>query len=425
MNRGLVDKARQLLGTLGPGFITGASDDDPSGIGTYAIAGAKLGYAPLWTALVTFPLMSSVQWICAKVGLVTGMGLAGVLRDHYPRWLLYSAVIALVVANTINLGADLSAIAASVNLLVPALPELPLVIPVGLAIVALQIIGSYRVIARIFKWLTLALLAYIGSAILAHPDWGQVLRSTLVPTIRFDGAYLTTLVAILGTTISPYLFFWQAEEEVEEEKSKGHDNVSQRKNAGLQKLRSAVVDVNIGMLFSNVVMYFIILGTAATLNQSGHTDIESAADAAQALKPLAGDLSSILLAVGLIGSGLLAVPILSGSAAYAASEALGWRRGLDEGLRAAPRFYAVIIAATAVGVAIDLLGIRPFDALFWSAVLNGLVAPPLLLLILLVANNRKIMGNQTNACAANIFGGLATLAMALAALGLIVTLGQT
>jgi NRAMP (natural resistance-associated macrophage protein)-like metal ion transporter len=371
--------------------------------------------------VLTFPLMSSVQWVCAKVGLVTGMGLAGVLRRHYSRWLLYPVVFALVMANTINVGADLAAIAAAVNLLVPPIPVIPLVIPIGLAILGLQIFGSYELISRIFKWLTLALFAYIGAAVLARPDWGQVLTATLVPSIRFDGTYLATLVAILGTTISPYLFFWQATQEVEEQKSKGHTRVEERRTAGLQKLRTAAIDVNVGMFFSNLVMYFIILATAATLHQSGHTDIESAADAAQALKPLAGDLSSILLAVGLIGSGLLAVPILSGSAAYAASEALGWRRGLDERLRSAKQFYAVIVAATLVGAAIDLLGIRPFDALFLTAVLNGFVAPPLLLLIMLIANNKKVMGNQTNGRVTNVFGFAATVAMFLAAIGLVLT----
>ncbi len=367
---------RRFLKVLGPGFISGAADDDPSGIGTYATAGASLGYATLWTALLTFPLMATVQLVCAKIGMVTGRGLAGVLRKHYPRRVLYAAVIALFVANTINVGADLAAIAAAINLLVPALPIAPLVLPIAVGILALQIWGSYRLIARIFKWLTLALFAYIGSAFFARPDWGQVLSSTFIPTLRLDQTFLLALVAILGTTISPYLFFWQA---------------------------------------TVLVMYFIMLATAATLHQAGKSDIKSATDAAEALRPLAGDLSSILLAIGLIGSGVLAVPILSGSAAYALSEAFGWKYGLDRNPAKAKQFYAVIAVATLVGVAIDYLGINPIDALFFTAVINGFVAPPLLVMIMLVSNNRKIMGKRTNSRLTNVLGWGAAVVMFLAA----------
>jgi len=412
---------KRFLKALGPGFITGASDDDPSGIGTYAVAGATLGFATIWTALVTFPLMATVQFICAKVGMVSGRGLAGVLRQSYPRWLLYPSVVSLLVANTINVGADLGAIAAAINLLVPALPIAPLVVPIAGIILLLQIWGSYRLIAQIFKWLTLALLAYIGSAVLARPDWSEVLRGTVVPTIRFDSAFLATLVAILGTTISPYLFFWQASQEVEEEVHMGRTRLWQRQGASDKELRYASLDVNTGMFFSNLVMYFIIFATAATLHAAGQTDINSATEAAEALRPLAGDLSAILLAAGLIGAGFLAVPILSGSAAYALSEAFGWRYGLGEKPDRARQFYAVIAASTLIGMGINFVGINPFDALFLTAVINGFIAPPLMVLIMLIANNRQIMGERTNGRWTNVLGWIATLTMWAAALVLVLS----
>jgi NRAMP (natural resistance-associated macrophage protein)-like metal ion transporter len=413
---------RRFLRILGPGFITGASDDDPSGIGTYATAGASFGFSTLWLAPATFPLMAAVQFTCAKIGMVTGQGLAGVLRRHYPRPLLYGAVFALLVANTINVGADLGAIAAAINLLLPAIPIAPLVLPVAIAILALQIWGTYRLIATVFRWLCLSLFAYVASAFLANPDWSAVARTTFVPSFSLDPAFVMTLVAIVGTTISPYLFFWQATNEVEEEVSMGRALLSQRKGASARELQDAAIDVNTGMLFSNVVMYFIILATASTLHAAGQTSISTATEAAEALRPLAGDLSAILLAVGLIGSGVLAVPILSGSAAYALSEAFGWKYGLDQNPARARQFYAVIAASTLVGVGINYLGINPIDALFYTAVLNGLVAPPLLVLILMVANNREIMGRRrVNNRLTNALVGFTTVAMAVAAVLLVVT----
>jgi len=285
-------------------LITGASDDDPSGIGTYALAGASLGFSALWTALVTIPMMTAIQFTCAKIGMVSGMGLAGVLRLHYSRALLYPVVAGLVIANTINAGTDIGAIAAAANLLVP-IPITVMIVPISLMILALQVWGSYRLIARIFKWLTLALFAYIGAAWYAAPDLREVLRGTFVPALRFDGDVLTTLMAILGTTISPYLFFWQADQEVEEEISMGRRTLAARRGATDKELSYAGKDVTTGMLFSNVVMYFIILATAATLFKAGQTDIQSAAEAAQALRPLAGDAAYILFAVGVIGAGFL------------------------------------------------------------------------------------------------------------------------
>jgi len=415
---------RRFFEFLGPGLITGASDDDPSGIGTYSTAGASLGFATLWTAVVTFPLMVVVQFICAKVGMVTGMGLAGVLRRYYSRWLLYPAVVLLVVANTINAGTDIGAISAAFNLIVPVLPIAAMIIPIAAIIVALQVWGSYRTIAKVFKWLTLTLFAYVAAAFLARPNWGEVLKATFIPQISFDGKYLLTIVAILGTTISPYLFFWQASQEVEEEVSMGRKTLKQRKGATDKELQNAGWDTGIGMIFCNIIFYFVILAAAATLHTSGKTEIQSATDAAQALKPLAGSAATYLFALGLMGAGFLAVPVLTGSSAYAVAEMFGWNYGLDEKPKGAWQFYAVIAISTAVGMLINFLGINPIRALFWSAVINGMLAPPLLVLIMLIANNRKVMGKRVNGSGANIIGWLATIVMFVAAIGMILTWGK-
>lgn len=421
--RGIAGEKNLLKKTgriLGPGFITGASDDDPSGIGTYALAGASLGLQTLWMALLTFPLMAAVQNTCARVGLISGEGLAGVLRTHYPRWILYGSVALLFVANTINVGADLGAIADAVHS-ISGLQAVWLVAPVALGILALQIFGSYRLIANTFKWLTLALLAYVVDAFLVHPDLAETLRATAVPTFSLDPIYVTTVVAILGTTISPYLFFWQSSEEVEEQIEMGRKTKRSRRGASASELRYSSIDVNVGMAFSNVVMYFIILATALTLFKSGKTDIKSAADAAVALKPLVGDFAGILFAAGMIGAGLLAVPILSGSAAYAIAEAFGWKYGLDAHWSRAKPFYAVIVIATLAGVAMNFMGINPIDALFYSAVLNGIVAPPLLVMVMLAARNPKVMGKQTIGPLLTSLGWVATVGMFLAILGLAYT----
>jgi len=351
------------------------------------------------------------------------MGLAGLLHRHYSRWVLYPAVAGLVIANTINAGADIGAIAAAVNLLVP-IPISVMIVPVAALILVLQFFGSYRLIANVFKWLGLALTGYIGSALLSRPDLAEVLRGTFVPTFRMDSAFLSTLVAILGTTISPYLFFWQASLEVEEETSIGRTRLWQRRGASDTELKYRAWDVNVGMFFSNLVMYFIILATGATLFKAGQTNIGSAADAAQALRPIAGDAASLLLALGLIGTGFLAVPVLTGSAAYGVSEAFGWKYGLDERPDHARQFYGVIAVATVVGMLINFLGINPIDALFWTAVINGFLAPPLLLLIMLIANNRAIMGERVNGVGLNILGWATTVAMFAAAGALVLTWNQ-
>ena len=410
---------RRLGKALGPGLITGASDDDPSGIGTYAQAGAQYGFATLWTTLAMLPMQTAVQFICAKIGLVTGKGLAGVLREHYPR-ALYPAVIALVVANTLNAGADIGAIASAINLLVPV-PAFVFIVPVSLGIIAIQVFGGYRLIANVFKWLAVALLAYIGAALFARPDIVKVLAGTLVPTIRLDPAYIGIIVALLGTTISPYLFFWQASQEVEEQISIGRGRLRQRQGASRFELKYALWDTMAGMVFSEVVAYFIILTTGATLFVAGKHDVLSATDAAQALRPLAGDASALLLAIGLIGAGVLAVPVLTGSAAYGVSEAFGWRSGLNAKPSRAPQFYAVIVAATFVGMAINFLGINSITALVLSAVLNGLVAAPLIILVMLVSNDRKVMGERVNGRLLGAVGWATALVMGVASIALIVT----
>lgn len=414
---------KRFLKVLGPGLITGAADDDPSGIGTYTQAGASLGFAPLWTAIMTFPLMAVVQFLCAKIGMVSGMGLAGVLRKHYSRAVLYPAVFGLVVANTINAGADIGAIAAAINLLIP-IPIVLMIVPIAVAIVAIQIWGTYKLISRIFKWLTLTLFAYIGAAILAKPPWREVLRATFIPQFSLDGKYLLTLVAILGTTISPYLFFWESSQEVEEEIEMGRKTQEEREGASYAELRSAAWDTNIGMFFCNLVFYFVILAAASTLHVAGKTNILSATDAAQALRPLAGNASSVLFALGLIGAGFLAVPVLTGASAYAVAETFGWECSLNDKPREARQFYAVIAGSTLVGLLINFLGINPIAALFWTAVINGLISPPLLVIIMLVSNNRKVMGDNVNGPGANIVGWAATAIMFAAAIGLVLTWNQ-
>jgi Mn2+/Fe2+ NRAMP family transporter len=343
-----------------------------------------------------------------------------VVRQQYPKPVLYAAVFALMVANTINAGADLGAIAAAINLLAP-LPIWLTIIPVTVIILLIQIWGSYEMMAKAFKFLALALLAYIGAAIFAKPNLHEVLRATFIPKISWDAHYLSVLVAILGTTISPYLFFWQACQEVEEDVAKGKTHLWQRRGSSDGELKYAAWDVNIGMLFSNVVMYFIILATAATLFHAGKTDITSAQEAAQALTPIAGRMAGALLAIGLIGSGFLAVPILTGSAAYALAEAFGWKRGLNHKPNRAKEFYVMIAVSTLIGMTINFVGINPVKALFWTAVINGFLAPPLLVVIMLVANNRNVMGSRTNGWIVNLLGWTAVVLMMAAAVGLVAT----
>jgi NRAMP (natural resistance-associated macrophage protein)-like metal ion transporter len=411
---------KRMLLVAGPGVITGASDDDPSGVGTYAQAGASYGYATLWAIVFMFPMVTTVQYISAKIGIVSGRGLAGVLRQYYPRWVLYPAIVALLVANTLNAGADIGAIAAALNLLTPV-PAVVFVVPVGLGIVAVQILGSYHLIARVFKWLALALLAYLATPLFTRPNVGSVISGSLVPTIRLEPQYIGILVALLGTTISPYLFFWQASEEVDEQRQMGRRWLWQRQGASRTELRYALWDTTAGMFFCAIVAYSIILTAGATLFAANNHDITSAAEAAEALRPLAGNWCTALLAVGLLGTGMLAVPILTGSAAFAAAETFGWRSGLDARPSRAPQFYAVIAAATLIGMGINFVGLNPIEALVVTAVINGLLAAPLLVVLMLVSNDRKVMGERTNGRIINAIGWVTAAVLSVAAAALIVT----
>ena len=407
--------------TLGPGLVTGASDDDPSGVTTYAVAGATFGTGMLWTAVVTLPLMAAIQLTCARIGLVSGRGLAGATRRHYPRWFLYGACLLLLAANVFNIAADLAGMADAAEMLtgVPSEFWVPLF---GLGVIVATVYTSYARFAAWLKWLTVVLFAYILSAVLAQPNWSAALRDTLVPHVPWDARAVPTLVGILGTTISPYLFFWQASQEVEEERAEGRRTVAERRGASDHELRDARQDVFTGMAFSNVVMYFIILATAATLFRAGRNDIETSRQAAEALRPLAGDGAYLLFAVGLIGTGLLATPVLAGSASYAVAELFAWRAGLDLKPSQARRFYLVLGGAIVAGVLLNTLGLGAIRMLFLSAIINGLLAPPLMLLVMLVGNNRAIMGTRVNGVWLNVFGWGATAVMTLAMLAFLWTL---
>jgi NRAMP (natural resistance-associated macrophage protein)-like metal ion transporter len=385
---------RRFFGCLGPGVITGAADDDPSGISTYSVTGASFGYAPLWTALFSFPLMTAVQMMCARLGMVTGEGLAGVIRSRYSRWILWSSAALLVIANTVNIGADLGGMA-QVTEMITGVRSIYWTPIYAVAIGSFLIWWSYSAIARIFKWLTLALFAYVAAAFLAKPDWAAVIHSTFIPQIEWSSRYWATLVGIFGTTISPYLFFWQSSQEVEEERAEGELTLESRRGATDDELRKSRNDVMAGMFFSNLIMYFIILTTAATLHAHGKS-ITTARDAAEALKPLAGKGAYWLFSLGLIGAGMIGVPVLAGSSAYAVSESLAWEGSLADKPSLARGFYAVIAVGLALGLALDYAGFNAVSMLFWSAVLNGVLAPPLIVIVVLLTSNREIMGPRAN-----------------------------
>jgi len=410
------NRVQQFLTDLGPGLITGAADDDPSGISTYSVAGASFGYATLWTALVTFPLMAAIQLMCARLGMVTGEGLASVIRKRYPRWVLWLACGLVIVANIFNIGADLGGMADVVHMTTGtrAYYWTPCF---ALLIVSLLFWTSYRRMAQIFKWLTLVLFAYVITAFLVHPDWRAVLRATFIPHLEWNKDYIAVLVGLLGTTISPYLFFWQAAEEVEEDRERGKVTLAQRKGASLAELRVATRDVVTGMLLSNFVMFFLILTTGATLHLHGTKNIETAKQAAEALRPLAGPAAYWLFALGIIGTGMLAVPVLAGSCAYAVAEAAKWRKAsLNLQPRLARKFYGVIGIAIVVGLALDFAGFNAVKMLFWSAVLNGVLAPPLLVMVVLLTSDRKVMGRRVNSPALRMLGWACAAIMCTATL---------
>ena len=405
----------KILRILGPGFITGASDDDPSGISTYSQTGAQFGYRQLWTAALSFPFMVAVQETCGRIGMVTGHGLARVIRQNYSPVLLYFAVGLLVLANTINIGADLCAMAASAKLIID-IPYIIWLIAITLVTVALEIFIPYKRYVGILKFFTLSLFCYVITVFVIKQDWSEIATFTFIPVLSFDHQYLMNIVAILGTTISPYLFFWQANEEVELQIATAEESGIARHPATNREIKGMRKDTFAGMFFSNLIMFFIIVTTASTLNKHGIHSIQTADQAAEALRPLAGNFAFLLFTIGIIGTGLLALPVLAGSSAYAVAETLGWREGLSKKFSGARKFYMVIVISTLAGLLLNFTSIPPFKMLYYTAIFNGIAAPPLLVLILLIANNKKIMGAHTNSLLSNVIGILITMLMFIASI---------
>ena len=398
---------------LGPGLTTGASDDDPSGIATYSQAGAQYGFGLLWLAAFTFPLMAVIQEMCARIGLVTGRGLAGNIRVHFGKKVLYISTLFLFAANTFNIGADIGAMANATQLIKPHFNFTLLVIGFTLLILLLQVFTPYVRYARYLKWLALVLFAYILSAILAHPDWHTVLKNSVMPHITFSKDQVLLICAVLGTTITPYLFFWQTSQEVEEEIAVGETTIKSRTGSQPADIKKMRIDVWSGMFLSNVVMFFIVAACASVLFTHGITNINTAAQAAEALRPFAGNATYWLFAIGILGMGLLAIPVLAGASAYAISESIGKRQGLNSKLKQGYAFYGVIIISMLVGLSLNFIGLNPIKALIYSAVLNGVVAPIILVLILLIARNKHVMGEWKNGKVAAGFGWLLTALMAV------------
>ena len=410
---------RGFLRSLGPGVVAGAADDDPSGIATYSIAGAQYGTALLWMALFAWPLMIAVQSMCARIGMVTGRGIAGALRNKFPRSLLVLAAVVLFVANTINVGADLAGMADAAEMLTGVNSHV-WVVTLGVAIAMATTLLRYATLAKVLKWLALALVSYVVTAFYVGADWTTVAHDTLIPSFPHVSGLWATVVAILGTTISPYLFFWQASQEVEEEKAKGRRREADRVGAEPYEIKHRTVDIAIGTGASNVAMFFIILTTALTLHRAGITHLETSRQVAEALRPLAGRFAALLYTVGLLGTGLLAIPTLAGSAAYAFAEIFNWRQGMDERYTGAPGFYAAFLCSIAVGIALDFSHVNPVTALYWTAVLNGLLAPFLLLGILIAASDRVLMHDQPSPRRSQLLVGATALVMFVAAVGMFV-----
>lgn len=406
--------------TVGLGIVTGAADDDPSAIGTYASAGARFGLGILWIAPVVLPMMFAVVYLSSKLGQVSGRGLFHVIRDFYPRWLLWVILVGVMIGNTIEAAADLGGMAAAIGMFVD-LPVPWIAAAVAIVLLCLQILGSYEFIRTVFRWLALALLAYIAAAFLARPDPAAMLAGTLIPHVEFSRDFLSIVVAIIGTSLSAYIYTWESNQEVEEKIAEGKTRLSQRVGASWADLRRSRRDIIVGMLFSNIVMYFIMLSTAATLHQNGQIEIETATQAAEALKPLAGSGASILFAIGLIGVGFLAVPVMTVGAAYDLAQALGWKSSLHAKPSEAPQFYWTIAGLTCLAVLLNFAGFNPMKALVWSGIVQGLSTPPLLLLIMRMTNDRRIMGDKVNTIWINLLGWITTAVLFAASLGLIVS----
>jgi NRAMP (natural resistance-associated macrophage protein)-like metal ion transporter len=417
-----IKRAKNYWYLLGPGLVTGASDDDPSGIATYSQAGAQFGFGLLWMAAFSFPLMLVIQEMCARIGLVTGRGLAGNIRTHFGRKVLYGSTLFLFAANTCNIGADIGAMASATQLVRPQLNFSLLVVGLTLSIMLLQIFTSYVRYAKYLKWLSLILFAYIVSAILAHPDWTTVLRHSIVPHLTFSKSQLLIICAVLGTTITPFCFFWQTSQEVEEEIAEGEKTIKQRLGSDRPSVNRMRIDIWSGMLFSNIVMYFIIAACASVLFTHGVTNIGTAAQAAEALRPFAGNASYWLFSIGIFSMGLLAIPVMAGASAYAISESMGKRQGLSNKLRQGYTFYGVIIFSMLIGLGINFIGINPIKALIYAAVLNGIVAPIIIVLIILIAKNQHVMGEWKNHKLTTGIGWLLATIMSVAGIAAIYSL---
>ena len=426
MKNKISSKIKKFFKILGPGVITGAADDDPSGIATYSQTGAQFGYGQLWTAVFMLPFQAGVQEACARIGAVTGKGIAAVVKQHYSRKILYAVVVLVLVANTINIGADIGAMAAAAALIVPV-NFVILTLIFTLSILLLEIFTSYKVYSKILKWLCLSLFAYPVTVFIVTQPWGTLLKATFIPHIELNFQFLFIITAVLGTTISPYMFFWQASEETEEERSAHLLVKGGMPRIGWGFIRNLRIDNFIGMLFSEIGTWSIIVVTATVLNAHGFTDIKSAADAAKALEPLvstfpnAGYLAKVIFAVGIIGLGLLSIPVLAGSAAYAFTEAFNLNEGLNLKLKKAHGFYGVIIIATLIGLMINYIGINPIKALVFAAVINGVVAVPLIFIIALIARNKKIMGEYKSGWISNLLVWITFIGMGLAAIGMFLT----
>jgi NRAMP (natural resistance-associated macrophage protein)-like metal ion transporter len=403
---------------LGLGIITGASDDDPTAVGTYASAGAAFGSSILWVVPLAYPMMVIVVYLSSKLGQVAGQGLAAVIRQHYPKWVLWGTVAGIALANLAGTAADIGGVAAAGNLIFP-IPMAWFVVPVTLTILGLQIFGSYELIRKVFRWVALALFAYVGSAMLARPDLAAVLRGTFIPQIHFDRTLLTMLVAVVGTSLSPYLFVWEPDQQVSEDISLGRRRLGDRIGTTKEEQKHTFIDVSVGMLVANVIIYFIILCTGSTLFRAGIHEVSTAAEAASALRPLAGNAAGWLFAAGLIGVGFLAIPVMTTGIALAICQAMGWKHGLHCKLSEAREFYVIIVISHVLAMSVNFFGINPIKALLWAGVIEGLLAAPLMLLTMLITNNRTVMGRWVNRPLTNIVGWTTTVVTFAASIGVV------
>lgn len=417
----IINKGKEYSKILGPGLVTGAADDDPSGIATYSQTGAQYGHSLIWLAAWTFPLMATIQEMCARIALVTGRGLASNIKSNYSRKVLYFCTILLLIANTFNIGADLGAMAKAVQLVAPQFGFGLLIVSMGMIGLLLQIFIPYKKYAKYLRWLAMTLLAYVFTGFLVKMDWHDLAIRTLIPQIDFSQDQLMLITGILGTTISPYLFFWQTSQEVEEEIAHGKTTAHSRRGTNDSEVRAMRTDVWSGMFLSNLVMFFIIAVCSATLYKSGITNIETAADAARALRPLAGDGAYLLFAIGIIGTGLLAIPVLAGSSSYAISESLGWKEGLYRKLKEANAFYGVIIISVLAGMLMNFIGLDPIKTLIYSAIANGIVAPIILVCIVHMSSSKKIMGKYSNSPIKVILGWIITIMMGVSAIATVIS----